>query len=59
MARAIRPTAARPTKLFKLASCTAAAFKLEMVGGAGPLVGVAVEVKVTPYKTSKCGLQDV
>jgi hypothetical protein len=41
-------------KLFQLAWCTAAAFKLEMVAGAEPLVGVAVEAdKVTPYKTRK------
>jgi hypothetical protein len=50
MAKVTRPRAARliMMKPFKLASCTAAAFK--------PLVGVAVEPeadKVAPYKTRK------
>ena len=52
-----RPTAARPTKLFESASRTAAAaFKLEMVGGAEPPVGVAATTerdKVTPFKARK------
>lgn len=57
MARATRPTAARPTKL--LGSCTAAAdFKLEMVGRGELLVEVGTERpietdKVAPYKNMK------
>jgi hypothetical protein len=58
MVRVSMPRAARPMKLFKLASCTAVDFvKPEMVAGVEPVVGVAVErmtekvpVPVAPYK---------
>ena len=55
MARATKPIAARPTKLFKLGWCTAAAaaFKLEMVAGAEPLVGVADKVTPCGYTQKK------
>lgn len=58
MARATRPAAARPTKVFKLASCTAAAFKPAIVGRAEALVEVGTviliaTVKVEPYKFTK------